>query len=590
MLRRYRTAITVAAIVAAFLLGFVLRGGGGTAGDPAHDMATADQPTAWTCSMHPQIQLPEFGQCPICFMDLIPLMSDTSEGLGPRDLRLSKSAVALAEITTAPIERRFVARELALVGKVTADETRQRVITARVPGRLDRLHVDFTGREVRQGEPLADVYSPDLYRARAELLAARAAAERGEPGAEANLRSVRERLRLWDVDPDQVAAEGGDRITISSPVAGTVVRKDAVEGAYVATGQPLLTIADLSSVWVELAAYERDLPWLAAGQSVAFTVTASPGEVFDGIIVFVDPVVDDRTRTVSVRLEADNPDGRLRPGMLARGRVLVELAADGRPRAGRDDAMPPLVVPATAPLVTGERAVVYLREPGEEPIFRGREVTLGPRAGDWYLVSDGLGEGELVVVHGAFKLDSELQIQARPSMMLPDGGGSGGGHHHGEPGSAPAAPEPESITVPDGFLAVAPDLLGRYLDLQTALAADAAEDSEQAAAALAKALHGAGAAVPADLHPAASTLAAAGDIAARRQAFEPVSDLLWATLEAAGYGEDGAVRRFHCPMAFDNKGAYWIQRDPTTANPYYGSMMLRCGSEVARIGAEEGGS
>ena len=542
---RDRNILFAVALVAAFALGFMLRGSDGGNGGESHDHAAAGtvdtEPSVWTCSMHPQIQLPEFGQCPICFMDLIPLETETIEGLGPRDLVLSENAAALAEIRTAPVERRFAAREVSLVGKVTADETRRRVITARVPGRIDRLHVDFTGRVVRRGEKLADIYSPELYRARAELLAAQAAAGRGEPGAEANLRSVRERLRLWDLDPDQVATAGGEQITITAPVAGTVVRKDAIEGVYVTTGEPLFAIADLGQVWVELAAYERDLMWLAAGQTVSFTVTALPGETFSGTIVFVDPVLDDRTRTVRVRLEADNPDGRLRPGMLARGRVLAELDVDGQPRAGRDEAEPPLVVPATAPLLTGERAVVYLRIPGDQPHFSGREVVLGPRAGDWYVVRDGLEEGEQVVVHGAFKLDSALQIQAHPSMMLPT-----------ERLESPALPE-----VPECFDAIAPAVVSAYLDLQFALAGD----DEATAGAAARALQAIFSlhcrdGIP-DLVAATDAVVDAGDIAAMRKSFQPLSDSLWLTVSAVGWDGDGPLRRFHCPMAFDNAGAHW---------------------------------
>ncbi|MEZ4387868.1 MAG: efflux RND transporter periplasmic adaptor subunit [Candidatus Krumholzibacteriia bacterium] len=570
MSARTRIILSVVALAAAFALGFGVRGGGPAA--PAGHVqpaAAADAaPTLWTCSMHPQIKLPEFGQCPICFMDLIPLAADTGEGLGPRDLALSASAVALAEIRTAPVERRFVSRTVALVGKVTADETRQRVITARVPGRLDHLYVDYTGRTVERGERVADIYSPDLYRARAELLAAREAVGRGEPGAAANLQSVRERLRLWDLDPEQVAQEGGDRITITAPVSGTVIRKEAVEGAYVGTGQPLLTIADLGRVWVELSAYERDLVWLGRGQTVGFTVTALPGERFTGTIVFLDPVLDERTRTVTVRLEADNPDGHLRPGMLVRGEAEAELAADGRPRHGRTDARPPLVVPASAPLLTGERAVVYLRQPGDRPIFTGREVTLGPRAGSWYLVRGGLVEGDQVVVNGAFKLDSALQIVASPSMMLPE-------------------QRPDRPDASDCFDELAPVAVAAYLPLQAALAADDAAAARTAADALREAVGGGCAD---ELHAAAATVAAAADLPAMRAAFEPLSDLLWHLTEQSGWTGEQPLRRFHCPMAFDNRGADWLQLDPTTANPYYGAMMLRCGSEVARLGDGEDGS
>jgi len=562
-----RTSLTVLAIAAAFALGFALRGGGRETTDTIHAHGS-EEPVVWTCSMHPQFQLPESGECPICFMDLIPLADQAVEGLGPRDLVLSENAAALAEITTAPVERRFAAREVQLVGRVAADETRQRVITARIPGRLERLHVDYTGRTVTRGEKLADIYSPDLYRARAELLAAQAAVERGEPGATANLASVKERLRLWDLDPEQVASTGGDRITITAPAAGTVVRKDALEGAYVKTGAPLFAIADLSRVWVELEAYERDLLWLVPGQQASFSVTALPGETFTGEVLFVDPVLDARTRTVRVRLEADNMGGRLLPGMLARGRVQAELANDGRPRAGRADAEPPLVIPATAPLLTGERAVVYRREPGDEPRFQGIEIDLGHRAGDFYLVHKGLDEGDEVVVHGAFKLDSALQIQAKPSMMLPE----------------------ETIEVPDipsCFAGMAGGVVDAYLVLQAALAGDDEAAAKQAAANLRGtfSLHCLEA-IP-DLVSASSAVSTAEDMDSMRVAFQPLSDLLWSYVDAVGWEGDQPLRRFHCSMAFDNKGAHWLQKDTTTANPYYGAMMLRCGGEVAMLDGGE---
>jgi Cu(I)/Ag(I) efflux system membrane fusion protein len=571
MTARTRLALSVAVVAAAFALGFLVRGGGPAtgAGHDHADHAADAAPTVWTCSMHPQIQLPEFGQCPICFMDLIPLEDGGGEGLGPRDLKLSASAAALAEIATAPVERRLAERELALVGKVTVDETRQRVITARVPGRLDRLVVAATGGEVARGEPLAEIYSPELYRARAELLAAREAVRRGDPGARVNLASAEERLRLWDLDPDRVAASGGDRVPITAPLAGTVVRKDAVEGAYVGTGQPLFAIADLSRVWVQLEAYERDLAWLAVGQDVTFTAVALPGEEFTGSVALIDPVLDERTRTVRVRVEAANPDGRLRPGMLARGVVAAELAADGRPAAGREIEAP-LLVPASAPLLTGERAVVYVRRPGDEPVFTGVDVVLGPRAGDWYVVRDGLQEGDEVVVNGAFKLDSALQIVAATSMMLP--------------GDQPAlllAPE-----VPACFGNFALPVVDAYLTLQAALAAD----DEAAAREAARAVRGSFSlhcieAIP-DLVAASAAVVDAPDLAGMRMALQPLSDLLWVMIEAVGWQGEQSLRRFHCPMAFDNAGAHWLQFDETTANPYYGAMMLRCGGEVAHLDGE----
>ena len=263
-------------------------------------------------------------------------------------------------------------------------------------------------------------------------------------------------------------------------------------------------------------------------------------------------------------------------------------------RGGTGDAgAKPLLIPATAPLLTGERAVVYVRRPGVEPVFAGREVLLGTRTADSYVVLEGLAAGEEVVTHGAFKIDSALQIQARPSMMNPEGGVAASAHDHGghdertAAAAAPTAPAHPSETADWGDRAV----LAEYLALQTALAADDDPAALAAAANLGTALDGLPAAEGepwraelAALRTAAARVAAAHDITSRRLAFQPLSDRLWAAFETFGAPAGQTVRRFHCPMARDGAGADWIQDGKTTANPYYGAMMLRCGVEVEMLG------
>jgi len=572
-------------LIAAFGLGFSLRGnGGGSSGHDHTDMvqAAAEEPTRWTCSMHPQIILPSNDQkCPICAMDLIPVESGGGEGLGPRDLKLSETAVALADISTAPVRREFVTRDIRLVGKVRADETRTRTITARVAGRLDRLYVDATGQTVTRGMKLAEIYSPELYSAQAELQtaakAARAAAGSRAQTAQANLKSASERLRLWGMTDQQIQditdGEGiSENLTIRSPVAGVVVGRQATQGDYVKTGSVLYTIADLDRVWVVLEAFESDLALLRAGQPVEFSARSYPGRAFDGEILFIEPVLDERTRTVQVRVEVENTEGLLKPGMLVSGMVAVTVDAHGQPVIDQAVAEAPLVIPDSAPLLTGRRAVVYVRGSGEgDPVFTGREVVLGPHAGDDYLVFSGLSEGELVVTRGNFKIDSALQIQAAPSMMNPGD-------------SFQAAP-----CFGEGLAKV----LDAYYRLQAALAADDDTAAQAAARSVAKALESldcpTGGLSAAAVHnwsrlttamvKGAGQVIAAGGIEQRRVAFEPLSDNLWDALAKFGHGPEGTVRRFHCPMAFDNKGANWIQAGETTANPYYGATMLRCGAQ-----------
>ncbi|MBI4575135.1 MAG: efflux RND transporter periplasmic adaptor subunit, partial [Planctomycetes bacterium] len=453
--------------------------------------------------MHPQVRLPGPGPCPLCGMDLVPVVSSAGGArTEPRRLALSEAARRLAEVETVPVQRRIVEAEVRMVGKVDYDETRVRHITAWVPGRLDRLYVDYTGIAVRPGDHMAELYSPELLSTQEELVQAIRALERldGSPSelvrrsTAATVEAARDKLRLLGLTADQVAevehrGSATDRVTIHAPAGGIVISKDAREGEYVQTGTRVYTIADLSRVWVRLDAYEQDLRLLRYGQAVRFTAEAWPGEPFDGRIAFIDPVLTDSTRTVKLRVNVENPHGRLRPGMFVHAAVRARVAEDGRvvdtslagrwvspmhPEVVKDGpgtcdvcgmplvraeelgyvdevaagARPPLVIPVTAPLLTGRRAVVYVRVPdAAEPTYEGREVLLGGRAGDFYLVAGGLEEGEEVVVRGAFKIDSALQIEGRPSMM--------------SPGTAPPAEAPRPVHHPGN--ATPPPALGAVL-------------------------------------------------------------------------------------------------------------------------------
>ncbi len=459
----------IATGIAAGIVGLAV-GWGLSGSDRSHaPAAVAEQGETWTCSMHPQIRRPGPGLCPICAMELVEVVASAAgDSLGPRQLRLSPAAQALASIQTAPVERRFAQVETRMVGKIAVDETQVRSITAWVAGRIDRLYVDYTGVRVEKGDHIAYLYSPELLTAQEELIQALYAGERlvdSGPMAQATVAAAREKLRLLGLKDEQIerverARRASDHLTIYAPTGGVVIEKHLSEGAYVQTGTPIYTLADLSRLWLELHAYESDLAWIHYGQAVEFSTEAYPGEVFSGQIAFVDPVLDERTRTVRVRVNVANEQGRLKPGMLVWAVAQAEVGAHGRamapalkgkwispmhPEIVRDapgacdicgmalvraealydtgdetEHAMPLVVPASAPLLTGKRAVVYAAL--GEGLYEGREVVLGPRAGDYYLVREGLHEGEDVVVNGAFKIDSALQILAKPSAMYPTGG------------------------------------------------------------------------------------------------------------------------------------------------------------------------
>lgn len=645
----------------------------------------------WTCSMDPQVRNDGPGDCPICGMDLIPLMEDDREGLDPAALVMSSNAMALANIATVAVERRPVSHQVRMVGKVAFDETRLSYITAWVPSRLDRLFVDYTGVSVRKGDHMAEVYSPQLIATQQELLAAVEAERRlnangngtdnGGQGVLGNgidaivarqagsVRSARSRLRLWGLLPEQIdeIVAGGvvrEHVTIYSPSSGVVIHKNAFQGDQVGTGTRIYTIADLSALWVQLDAYETDLAWLHYGQRVTFTSAAWPGETMEGRISFIDPVLDPRTRTVKVRLNIDNSDGKLKPDMFVHAVIEAPMTAGGQlvdaelaglymcpmhPEIVEETGLAcevcgmdlvtteelgfrraevaelPLVVPVTAPLLTGKRAVVYVRDLSrEEPTFVGRQIVLGPRAGDFYVVKSGLFEGEQVVVSGAFKIDSELQIHARPSMMNPDGGGSPPVHQHGgmgddtgaTTGHGPGATTgddtgamsghdmsatgavTEPLSLPAEFRGQLQPLLATYLVLQQALVASDAAAAERAGRDLAVALkivpvsalddtqRSAWMTAHEQLQAAVDRLTSSADIEGQRVAFGALSDSLIGVFDALPAGaSDDSWGVFRCPMALDD-GGLWLATGDEVLNPYYGDAMLHCGSRLGDLSGE----
>ena len=503
----------------------------------------------------------------------------------------------------------------------------------------------------------------------------------------------------------EAAKEPSDHVVLTAPQDGIVVEKIAREGDYVTTGQKLYTIADLDMIWVNLEAYEADLPWIRFAQDVVFTSDAVPGREFHGRVAFIDPVLDRQRRVVSVRVNVENEDGLLKPGAFVSGRIHSEIDAAGHvithdlagkwispmhpeiikdapgtcdicgmklERAedlgfvtpGKAETLP-LLIPASAVLRTGERAIVYVKHTEKgDPTFEGREIILGARAGDHYIIESGLTEGDLVLTRGAFKLDSELQLQARPSMMNPNGG---------LPQSSPIEPDVALAAqwppvhralqrLQTGFSANAAeavtsqiksfdlglveleakavwqelsrslindlhllatreteterertwqtiadrlDQIHRYLGLPITPASGKSEPADPARVTALRNLLGAFFPIHdalsedddnkardyatrlvkdiattdwrASLEPLTTTVRDAADIKARRAAFEPLSEAIGKIVSAEGHDQVGGVFLMHCPMAFDNRGANWLQPTLDTANPYFGASMFGCG-------------
>ena len=401
-------------------------------------------------------------------------------GHDPTTLTLDAHDVAMAEVTTAAVERRPLIRHLRAVGTVGYNEAGVTTVPSRVQGYVEKLFVSAVGVTVHAGDHLAEIYSPDLIVAQQELLAGRDPAA-GRLVAD----TARLKLRRFGISDDvieRIASSGQaqERLVITAPRAGTVVEKMVDAYAPVMMGMPLYKIADLASVWVHLAVHEQDLALVRPGQSVTVTSETWPGERFTGRVTLVEPTLSAETRTARARVVIADTQLRLRPGMYVMGEIVVPLAADGAPGAtgveGRwtcpmhpdvmtdvagpcpvcamaleripplippTDARQPLAIPALAVLSLGTRDLVYtVVAPGR---YRAVAVALGARAEDWWLVRGGLEEGQQIVTRGAFLLDSEAQIRGLPSLLAPNGGGAASGHQHGgaKPpgtGAAPATP------------------------------------------------------------------------------------------------------------------------------------------------------
>ena len=279
-------------IILAFLFGMIVSGGNSENHSHENQAETeGTETTFWTCSMHPNIQQLKPGKCPICGMDLIPVVKGSSTDEGIRQISLSKNARKLAEVEVVPVDRKFVTNEIRLVGKIEYDETRLSYITAWISGRIDRLFVNFTGIPVRKGDHLAELYSPELLATQQELIESVQTINSFQNGgasylaetAQQQLNSTRERLRLWGLTKEQInqiekSGKASDHVTIYSPTNGFVVEQNALKGTYVNTGSKIYTIADLSKVWVKMDAYESDLAWLHYGQEVEFETEAFPDE------------------------------------------------------------------------------------------------------------------------------------------------------------------------------------------------------------------------------------------------------------------------------------------------------------------------
>jgi Cu(I)/Ag(I) efflux system membrane fusion protein len=330
-------------------------------------------------------------------MDYIPVYADEATNDGT--LAISPARIQTLGVRTEAAGRRVLARTIRALGTVTADERRQATVTSRFDGWIERLHVNEIGREVTRGEPLMEVYSPELLRAQADYLAGQANRQRGDADS-GRVRLLNLGLSDAQIDAIRTAGRAARTVIMPAPITGTVLAKTAVEGMMFRPGDALFSLADLSVVTVMADVYEQDAGALQTGQAARISIAAHPGEVFTGVVDRIFPALDPLTRTARLRVTLPNPDGRLLTGMLA----TVEIAA---PVAGGREVV---AVPASALLDGGRRRVVLVAL--GEGRFRPTEVRTGARAGGAVEILDGLDGSERVVVGANFLIDAESNLRA----------------------------------------------------------------------------------------------------------------------------------------------------------------------------------
>jgi Cu(I)/Ag(I) efflux system membrane fusion protein len=583
--------IYIGILVIGLLLGWVIFGNSSNKEVEHNHNEVAETNQMWTCSMHPQIMKSEPGDCPICGMELIPAAS-SADGLLADQFKLTENAMALANVQTSIVGNGKVnGNTIKLSGKIVENEESNSVQVSYFSGRIERLNVSFTGEEIRKGQLLATIYSPELYAAQQELITA-ASLKESQP---ALYKAVRNKLKLWKLSENQInkieiSGKVLENFPVYATVSGTVSEKLVEQGDYIKQGQPLLKIAKLNTVWANFDVYENQIDLFKKGQEVSIITNAYPDKEFKGKVSFIDPVLDTRTRTVKLRVVLNNTNNAFKPGMFVEGKI--EGASSSKEQV--------LNIPSTAILWTGERSVVYIKTSPDEAVFEMQEVKLGNTIGENYEVLSGLENGDEIVTNGTFTIDAAAQLQGKKSMMNKKGGKVMTGHegHLGmqkttSSGDSNHSEMNERIKVSMDFQNQLKTVFNNYLGVKDVLVKD---DSKKVADNAKKLLnklnlmdmkllkdnnaHNHWMKLEKELKSSTKSIVETSNIKEQRNHFKHLSSHLGSAIQSFGINEK--VYNQFCPMADNNKGAYWLSKEEKVSNPYFGDAMLTCG-EVKQV-------
>lgn len=523
--------------------------------------------TIWTCSMHPQIRQSEPGDCPLCGMDLIPLSNNYENEEDSFTFTMSEASSALANVQTYKLTNKDPIYKINLTGKIAADERKLKSLTADFSGRIEKLYVDFTGERILKGSRLGTIYSSELISAQKELLET-------YKNKEVNpllYNAVREKLKLWNLTEEQInSIEENQKVLTEidfySTMDGIVMNKNVSKGDYVNKGDIIFEIADLSSVWVLIDAYENDISLLKIGDNISFIIPSLPGKSYEAKISFIDPIINELTRTASVRAQVQNSNYLLKPGMFVNAEI--------NSKRNNSSLNNSLLIPKSAVLWTGLRSVVYVKVEENSSSFEMREVVLGESTGEYYIVKKGLQENEEVVANGVFAVDAAAQLNGKYSMMN--------------------RPENNRIVVQDEFKKQLTKVVENYFALKNSLVKSNTTNAEKESEKLLNSIkkvdmslleedaHVKWMSSKNDLTELLKKNNSSFDLEEYRINFQKISGKIIDLTESFGINKDFVYVQF-CPMAFDDKGAFWLSETEEILNPYFGDDMLNCGETKRKI-------
>ncbi|MDR1498620.1 MAG: efflux RND transporter periplasmic adaptor subunit [Puniceicoccales bacterium] len=532
----------------------------------------------YQCPMHPHITSQKPDKCTICGMALVPVRTQNHAATDPAsatNVKLTSAIETVIGVGTSPVQIAPLRRTLLVAGIINDDETRHRILSARVPGRIEKLNVNQIGLEVTNGQPLATIYSPDV------LTAQRLYVENLQAGAGvvsvSEIRSSREKLLALGLDEADIqhlekTKKAESTLIVRTPFDGTVISRKAYEGQYVSVNDELFEIGDFSTLWFIFDAYERDLPLLALNQKVSVTLPSLPGETLIAPISFIDPNLNEATNTARVRVVLPNPKRRILYRQTANGTVHVETP-------------PLLLIPRSAVLHTREKPVAYVA--ADNGSYAMRELRLG-RVGDTEAeVIDGVKEGERVVTQAALLIDSQAQLtrvspQNAATQTKPTAHVATNGDHGKTAQPTAASSHNDSVHATAALHHAAPDtaLIHAAIALTEALADDDLPAYQKRLPALRDAVARCTGNTRKLLSPLAKNLIDKGDLKAIRRPFEPFSNAL-ADLVHTQPEKARHAKIFQCRMSPVLGTARWLQKDAAVArNPFFGAEMLNCGDEL----------